>query len=179
MWWNLDRQPVGQNGTSIVPIKNEATEPLWLVHPVKGFDVDVAILPLRCPQGAMPYPVNKLPSDWLDFSVGQDVFILGFPLGIEGVGLPIWKRGSLASEWQIPSRVQPHWLVDTASRPGMSGSQVIERAYPYDTEFRGIRSYGKNGKTRFWACTPAASRVRARKTCSLVSYGPRSTFTTS
>lgn len=149
VWWNLDRQPVGHKGTSFVPIRDEAGEPLWLIHPERGSDVDVAMLPVQCPGNAVAYPINKLPSDWIGLSVGQDVFILGFPLGIEGVRLPIWKRGSLASEWQISESVQPYWLVDTASRPGMSGSPVIQRAFPYAPELGQMMDYGRNGKTSF------------------------------
>ena len=149
VWWNLDLRPVGQKGTSVIPIKDDDGEPLWLVHPERGSDVDVAMLPVRCPGDAVAYPINKLPSDWVPLSIGRDVFILGFPLGIEGVRLPIWKRASLASEWQILDSVQPYWLVDTASRPGMSGSPVIQRVYPYEPERGKVRDYGDNGKTQF------------------------------
>lgn len=148
VWWNLDVQPIGQKRTSFVPILDNESRPLWLVEPERGSDIDVALIPVQPPTNSEPYPINKLPTDYVNLSVGRDVFILGFPLGVEGVGLPIWKRGSLASEWQIPERVQSYWLVDTASRPGMSGAPVIQRAYPEDSALRAM-DYGHNGKTRF------------------------------
>lgn len=149
VWWNIDAQPVGQKGTTIVPIRDEENQPLWLVDAEQGSDVDIAILPVTRPPNAQAYPINKLSTDHLPLSVGRDVFILGYPLGVEGVGLPIWKRGSLASEWQIPREVQPYWLVDTASRPGMSGSPVIMRSYDDDKVGAKFMDYGNNGRSHF------------------------------
>jgi hypothetical protein len=56
---------------------------------------------------------------------GLDCFILGHPEGITGpVFTPVWKRGSIATE---PHPNQPTFLVDSATRQGMSGSPVIAR----------------------------------------------------
>jgi hypothetical protein len=41
----------------------------------------------------------------------------------------VWKRGSIASEPEVFSPGQLYMLVDTASRPGMSGSPVIRRSW--------------------------------------------------
>lgn len=149
VFWNLDAQPVGQKGAGFIPIRGDDDEPLWLVDPEKGSDIDVAVLPVVPPPSVQTYPINRLPEEYVGLAVGHDVFIIGFPLGIEGVMLPIWKRGSLASEWQIPNQVQPYYLVDTASRPGMSGSPVIQRAYNYEPDFTKFRDYGNNGKSSF------------------------------
>jgi hypothetical protein len=59
--------------------------------------------------------------------VGSDVFVLGYPFGIGPGGFPIWKRGSIASEPGIIN--QHHIFLDTASRPGMSGSPIIRRSW--------------------------------------------------
>jgi hypothetical protein len=54
----------------------------------------------------------------------MDCFILGFPEGMIGAAnTPIWKRGSIASE---PYQQHPY-LVDSATRKGMSGAPVIAR----------------------------------------------------
>lgn len=50
---------------------------------------------------------------------------MGFPLGIEVENLPIWKRGTVASELDFNVDQLPKFLVDTASSKGMSGSPVI------------------------------------------------------
>ena len=62
-------------------------------------------------------------------TIGMDVFVLGYPFGTGKTGLPIWKRGSIASEPDLVPHVESYLLVDTASRPGMSGSPVILRTY--------------------------------------------------
>ena len=58
--------------------------------------------------------------------VADEVFILGFPYKIGNASqIPIWKRGSVASEPELDCDNLPKLFVDTASRPGMSGSPVI------------------------------------------------------
>jgi hypothetical protein len=41
----------------------------------------------------------------------------------------VWKRGSIASEPQLARFTTDYMLVDTASRPGMSGGPVIHRSW--------------------------------------------------
>lgn len=106
--------------------------PLWRVHRRHGSLVDVVALPLQVPTGFNPHPINRLTSAPLKVRVGHDLFVLGFPFSrsiFDRGGLPIWKRASLASEpdWVMASELFS--LLDTASRPGMSGSPVIRRAY--------------------------------------------------
>jgi hypothetical protein len=56
------------------------------------------------------------------------VYVLGYPYDINGgKELPIWKRGSIATEPSINIDNLPKILIDTATRPGMSGSPVIYR----------------------------------------------------
>ena len=60
--------------------------------------------------------------------MGDDVFVIGFPLDDKPTGhFPIWKRASIASEMDVPLNGLPAFLIDTATRPGMSGSPVIHR----------------------------------------------------
>jgi len=48
--------------------------------------------------------------------------------GMIGPGrTPIWKRGSVASEPDYDWRNMPAFLIDTATRDGMSGSPVVAR----------------------------------------------------
>ena len=61
--------------------------------------------------------------------VGMDTFILGYPFGIAVSALPIWKRASIASEPNLGIGGESFFYVDTASRPGMSGSPVILRTW--------------------------------------------------
>src|SRR4051794_887785 len=73
--------------------------------------------------------MNKMGSPDLEVRIGMDVFVLGYPFGRGKTGLPVWKRGSIASEPNSVPHVEKYLLVDTASRPGMSGSPVILRSY--------------------------------------------------
>ncbi|MEM1132200.1 MAG: trypsin-like peptidase domain-containing protein [Pseudomonadota bacterium] len=109
--------------------------PLWMVHPKFGRRVDVAALPV--PTGvegeyqARFYPINTLSSRRMQVSIGGDVFILGYPFskGLEDRGgWPVWKRASVATEPALMLRDEMYFLVDTASRPGMSGAPVIARS---------------------------------------------------
>src|SRR5260370_15689560 len=59
----------------------------------------------------------------------MDVYILGYPFGTAPPGFPVWKRGSIASEPDLTRIGTGYMLVDTASRPGMSGAPVIRRSW--------------------------------------------------
>ena len=97
----------------------------WLVHPQHRQAVDVGALPIELPSRFLERPINEMPSTKMRLEVSHDVFILGYPLGlIDNKGFPLWKRASIASE---PGSSAPNFLVDTATRSGMSGSPVLQR----------------------------------------------------
>lgn len=75
-------------------------------------------------------PMNAIPTVALKQRIGMLVFILGFPFGRLGIGMPVWKQGSLASEpFLAPNMDHRFSIVNTASRPGMSGFPVIQRVH--------------------------------------------------
>ena len=119
-----------------VPIADSDGQPIWYQHPTLGQRVDVAAIPLFCPSGPMTYPINnaELTND-MPVSIGRDLFVLGYPLGIRAGGvMPIWKRASIASEPQLNLDGLPLFLVDTATYSGMSGAPVIARQWgQYET----------------------------------------------
>ena len=123
----------GQLGSKFetqINIRDGMGAPLWWVHPNHGKNVDVVALPVQTDRRADMYPINLMPSaPQMHAAVGHEVFILGYPFGIGTAGLPIWKRGSIASEPEVIDPADPYILVDTASRPGMSGSPVIRRQW--------------------------------------------------
>lgn len=56
----------------------------------------------------------------------DELFIPGYPRGItDYTGQPLWKRASVASSLTLGWEGQPKFLVDCASRQGMSGSPVL------------------------------------------------------
>ncbi|MFH4113730.1 hypothetical protein WAI92_21810, partial [Acinetobacter baumannii] len=56
-----------------------------------------------------------------------DAFILGYPLKLTGGGnFPIWKRGTIATEYIVNLDYLPKYYIDTATtKSGMSGSPVF------------------------------------------------------
>ncbi|WP_020532663.1 S1 family peptidase [Flexithrix dorotheae] len=109
---------------------DENNNPLWFIHPEHCEKVDVIALELKFSNDsqAILKPLNKICFDEYKLEIADDIYILGFPYSIKGGGnFPIWKRGSIATEPDLFIDKLPKILVDTASRPGMSGSPVIFR----------------------------------------------------
>lgn len=129
--FNVKGTTVGQKHVVPILIRNDLGEVVWLVHPTHKRGVDVVAIPL---DGAFIsltkfYSMNKMGSPDLTVRIGMDAFVMGYPFGPGKTGLPIWKRGSIASEPDLVPFVEKYLHVDTASRPGMSGSPVILRSY--------------------------------------------------
>jgi hypothetical protein len=124
--------------------------PVWCVHPVHGRAVDVVAIPLPPqPEHLHFRPINEMSSDQLLVSVGMDVFILGYPFGFEAPGYPVWKRGSVASEPDLAPLTHNYMLIDSASRPGMSGAPVIRRSWGNHQLENGGVVMGPGSATRF------------------------------
>ncbi|MGZ2258665.1 S1 family peptidase [Roseobacter sp. A03A-229] len=105
--------------------------PNWFQHQ-SGQTYDIAAIRLpSVPDEIKIYPANKSERNRGDLllQVTSEVFILGYPRGLQKQGiLPVWKRGTIAAEPDVPVDGQePAYLVDTATREGMSGSPVILR----------------------------------------------------
>lgn len=113
-----------------ITIRDADDRPLWLVHPGRRADIAVLPLPFRPEELIIAlYPLNILANAALRIEIGMEVFILGYPFKIEPPAYPVWKRGSIASEPQLARLTTDYMLVDTASRPGMSGAPVIRRSW--------------------------------------------------
>lgn len=103
-------------------------KPLWHEH--ENCKVDVVAIKLEVAEEIKvtlrPLNANKL----YDFpiEVSDDVFVIGYPVGITGgKKTPIWKRGSIASEPNLNIDDMSKIIIDTSTREGMSGSPVIAR----------------------------------------------------
>jgi hypothetical protein len=100
--------------------------PAWFDHSTRS-NVDVVAVPLSLDEfdDFANEHINTIDQEFsLEVYAGMHCFILGFPEGIFGAAnTPIWKRGSIASE---PYQQHPY-LVDSATRKGMSGAPVIVR----------------------------------------------------
>jgi Trypsin-like peptidase domain len=135
------KQSVGANGVPTVgaaTITNvlsplylyQRSTPVWFEH-ITRQNVDVVALSLATvnPDAFFNLPVNEVDQDrGFDVTLGMDCFVLGYPQGMLGPGsTPIWKRGSIASEPMYDYRGKLGFLIDTATREGMSGAPVIAR----------------------------------------------------
>jgi hypothetical protein len=132
-----------------VHIRDAEGHPKWLVHPSRN--TDVAVLPLQIDPAVVfdPRAINQLPSINLRLGIGMDVFVLGYPFGSDPRSFPVWKRGSIASEPHLATRTTDYLLVDTASRPGMSGAPVIRRSWGFHILDDGSNLGGVPFATRF------------------------------
>ncbi|MEO9256769.1 MAG: serine protease, partial [Crocinitomicaceae bacterium] len=126
----------------------EFLKPKWFIHPFYGYKVDVIAIPFasvtEIPEHVKLFPINKYEFDnEFEIEVADDVFILGYPFDITGgKELPIWKRGTISTEPVIDIEDLPKFLVDTATRSGMSGSPVIMQR----NGFHGFNGKAMTGK---------------------------------
>lgn len=115
-----------------VPVIDDGGHPIWVEHPAHGRAVDVISLEIDLPppDEVDLMPINAIKMMPLKQRVGMPVFILGYPFGRLGIGMPVWKQATFASEpFLAPDFDHRFLIVDTASRPGMSGSPVIQRMH--------------------------------------------------
>jgi hypothetical protein len=135
-----------------IKIRDDSGRPLWLIYPGRDRRIDVVALPLPMsdddPVMTM-CPINTLTSPPLRIRIGMDVFILGYPFGAAPPAFPVWKRGSIASEPDLVRLTTGYYLVDTASRPGMSGAPVILRSWTNDNVEGSVRAITVHARDEF------------------------------
>lgn len=133
---------VGNFATQIFPLFDDNDKPLWLELAAPHEACDIAALHISIPDEAQknflnaPLVDGETNADDMRIDIGSDVYLLGYPFKLDVQNMPVWKRGSIATEpGLVMVSQEKYFLVDTASRPGMSGSPVIARRWgPYMTE---------------------------------------------
>ncbi len=125
-----------------LPLENSNGKNLWLQHPY-GQEIDVAVLEIPNVDGVSECCINDQKDFFLAAKAnsGEDVFILGYPLGIQPLGkFPIWKRASFATFPTAMAFSKPAFLLDSATREGMSGSPIIfPEKQIYNMDYGGMR----------------------------------------
>lgn len=99
----------------------------FLEHPRRADGVDIAAVPVTPPSDGLFLTQGSLGLvEDIELMVGGELFIVGFPFGI-GAGdfLPIWKRGTIASEPNFQPNGLNMFYIDATTKPGMSGSPVF------------------------------------------------------
>lgn len=123
-FWNT----AGAERVLHLPLYDKENRPTWKIHPTLGRGADIVALPVRLPwKHITGRAINDLPQAPLRTMVGSPLFILGYPF--EPERYPVWKLATVASEPALTPALRPYLLVDSASRPGMSGAPVIQRGF--------------------------------------------------
>lgn len=80
-----------------------------------------------CPVQKYFVPDENLINRWLEtVEVTEELFIPGYPHNIHDYySQPVWKRATIASSVRLGWNREPKFLVDSASKSGMSGSPVL------------------------------------------------------
>ncbi|MBH8614757.1 hypothetical protein I4N56_030775 [Pseudomonas mohnii] len=84
-------------------------------------------------------PNDDLRRQWLEsVDVTEELFIPGYPQNVQDYyAQPVWKRATIASSVQLGWNGERKFLVDSASKSGMSGSPVLYYSPDGVMRFRG------------------------------------------
>ena len=133
----------GQYSNSIVRIRNRAKK----FNGIKFYEdekdtttiLDVVAIPLMRAEldGQFKWVDSSNLNNLLLLYPGMELFVIGYPSDSGSVlPLPIWKRGTIATEPNLIEVGDSHFFIDATTRGGMSGSPVV---------FRGNIAIGKTG----------------------------------
>lgn len=104
-------------------------KPVWKEHPTHRNKVDVVAIPLKkeISEQYKLYPINEINFDTkYRTEVADEAFVVGYPFAeLTYIALPIWKKASISSEPDVNINRLPMLYIDTATRPGLSGSPVV------------------------------------------------------
>lgn len=117
-----------------IPINShDGDKPTWFEHPNHMHSMDVVVI--EVPNDALfaasvQYNViTEHPAfdDSFEPEVMGDAFVVGYPWGLTGgdAVLPLYKRGSVASEPFVDQAGLPRFLIDCRTASGLSGAPVI------------------------------------------------------
>lgn len=105
---------------------------LWLEHPIDGKNIDVAALPVDIEDIKSEFHVvafrdKDLLSANRSISIGDDLLVVGYPLGIRDTihKTPIVRSAIVASVYPLPFNGEKYFLIDSFLHDGTSGSPVL------------------------------------------------------
>lgn len=99
----------------------------WHVHS-RGKAVDLAAMHIAWQNPEIePVCLNlTMQAGEFDGDAGEDVFVIGYPEGQKFErGLPLWKRGSIATDPHLDQKGLPQYYIDSIGNSGLSGSFVL------------------------------------------------------
>lgn len=140
-----------------LPLYDKKMEPLWYESNL-GCKVDIIIykLPKNTEKYFYFYDISQgIDENSIDTEIAKDVFILGYPFSMDELNdqfkeknyfsFPIWKKGTIATEPKLLLN-EKIILIDSLSRPGMSGAPVFvaeENDFMTSTAQRNIDAFKK------------------------------------
>lgn len=123
------------------PLFTTDNKPAWISSSAVP-EADLAVLPLPASIYSDCKQVCCISQEWLNSGnmkvrPASDVVLIGYPYGYYDSrnALPVWKKGSVASEPEMNFDGKPLMVIDISAFPGMSGSAAYAVAYgSYETE---------------------------------------------
>ena len=114
----------------------EGNAPQWLEHPDHKLKVDVVAIKIEKHLEFREEHELSVVNKWKEYhkdyepEAMDDVFVIGYPWNLSttverGGGLPVYKKGCIASDPIIDFRRLPCVLIDCRTTKAMSGSPVI------------------------------------------------------
>jgi hypothetical protein len=130
---HTDAADLRQRTDLSIPLYQDGV-PQWFQHPRLGGAADVVAVAVNDPSVLGSHLVVTFCGDDILYRdealpLGQDVLILGFPLGFHDTfhNLPIVRRATIASSFSHPFKGDSYFLTDARLHRGMSGSPVIAK----------------------------------------------------
>jgi len=116
-----------------LPLYDRDGRPVWLEHPTYKGELDVVAIPCAELAASPKYTISPFAADNFvrrDYDVvyvGEDVVILGYPLGYYDYyhNVPLLRQGIIASFYPLAFNRRPVFYVDARLHSGMSGSPVL------------------------------------------------------
>lgn len=131
-----DKHDLRQRTELSIPLYKDGL-PQWYQHPRHTSSVDVVAVAVNNPHVSRDNELatftreDIVSADTL-LPLGQQVLILGFPLGFHDTvhNLPIVRNATVATSFSHPFKAEPYFLTDARLHRGMSGSPVIVQLRP-------------------------------------------------